>query len=344
MQWAKQTVFRDFMVRQPLIVALLISLLLHTGFYGMWKLGKHLHWWDHQATWLLKLLEKKKKPMDLQQLIQQQLQEMAAAQQKREIPLTFVEVDPTTLVVEPPKEAKYYGALNSVAANADPVIETLKPKVEGNQEKVVRTETVSKAQPLQPAPPPEKTETRKPENTLQPSATPKPAEQPGDLALAKPTEKPKTSDAKAAEMGSAEKPKEKPRTLAAARTQKNLTGEPMKQPGGVKQRGKIAFDVKQTPFGAYDAAFIAAVQQRWFDLLDSTQFAQRSGKVVLEFKLTYDGRIMDLKVNGNEVGELLGLLCQRAIMDPAPYPRWPSDMRRMIPGNFREVTFTFYYN
>jgi len=58
----------------------------------------------------------------------------------------------------------------------------------------------------------------------------------------------------------------------------------------------------------------------------------------------YDGRITDLKVNGNDVGELLGLLCERAILDPAPYPAWPSDMRRMIGQNFREVTFTFYYN
>lgn len=344
MQWAKQNIFRDFMVRQPLVVALLISLLIHSGAYGFWKLGKHLHWWDHQATWMLKLLQKKPKPMDLQQLIQKQLDDLAAAQQKREIPLTFVEVDPTTLVVEPPKDAKYYGALNATAANPDATVESVKPKVEGEQEKVVRTETVSKAQPLQPAPPPEKTEPKKPENTLQPAEPPKAAENPGDLALSKPVEKVKPSDGSATEMGSAEKPKDKPRTLAVARAQKGLAGEPMKQPGGVKQRGKIAFDVKQTPFGAYDAAFIAAVQQRWFDLLDSTQFAQRSGKVVLEFKLTYDGRILDLKVNGNEVGELLGLLCQRAITDPAPYPKWPSDMRRMVGGNYREVTFTFYYN
>jgi hypothetical protein len=344
MQWAKQNIFRDFMTRQPLVVALLLSLLIHSGAYGFWRMGKHFHWWDHQATWLLKLLQKEPKPLNLQQLIQQQLQQMAAAQQKKEIPLTFVEVDPTTIALEPPKEAKYYGALNAKAANPDPVIESFKPKVEGKQEKVVRTETVPKAQPLQPAPPPEKTQPKKPENTLQPSAPPKPADQPGDLALAKPVEKVKPADSQATEMGTAQKPKEKPRTLAAARIQKNLVGEPMKQPGGSRQRGKIAFDVKQTPFGAYDAAFIAAVQQRWFDLLDSTQFAQRSGKVVLEFKLTYDGRILDLKVNGNEVGELLGLLCQRAISDPAPYPPWPSDMRRMVGGNVREVTFTFYYN
>ena len=48
------------------------------------------------------------------------------------------------------------------------------------------------------------------------------------------------------------------------------------------------------------------MQQRWYDLLDTSRFTQKSGKVVLEFRLMYDGRITDLKVDGNDVGELLG--------------------------------------
>src|SRR3954464_9232862 len=170
MQWAKLQVFREFMVRQPLAVALVMSLLIHTGFYGGWRLGKHLHWWDHQATWLLNVFKKKPQPLSPAQL--QQL--AAAAQPKREIPLTFVEVDPSTVALEPPKESKFYGAHNSTAANPDPVIQSTKPKVDGKQEKVVRLEEVRKAQPLQPAPPPEKEPQKKPENTLQPSETPKP--------------------------------------------------------------------------------------------------------------------------------------------------------------------------
>jgi hypothetical protein len=118
----------------------------------------------------------------------------------------------------------------------------------------------------------------------------------------------------------------------------------MKQDGGVKRRGTLVPDVKATPFGAYDAAFIAAVQQRWYDLIDNSQVVPRSGKVMLQFRLTYDGRITDMKVNLDTVGELLSLLCQRAVLDPQPYARWPSDMRRMIGENYREVTFTFYYN
>jgi len=106
----------------------------------------------------------------------------------------------------------------------------------------------------------------------------------------------------------------------------------------------VSLDVKVTEFSSYDAAFVQAVQQRWYDLLESHQFTQQSGKVVLEFRLHYDGRISDMKVDGNEVGEILGWLCQRAILDPSPYAAWPSDMRRSIGTNYREVMFTFYYN
>ena len=122
-----------------------------------------------------------------------------------------------------------------------------------------------------------------------------------------------------------------------------VAGEKMKQPGGSSHRGRLSFDVKATPFGAYDAAFIAAVQQRWYDLIDSSNFTPRVGKVVLEFRLLSDGRITDMKMNGNEVGELLALLCERAVLDPAPFARWPSDMLRMIGVNYRDIKFTFYY-
>jgi hypothetical protein len=45
----------------------------------------------------------------------------------------------------------------------------------------------------------------------------------------------------------------------------------------------------------------------------------------------------------NNVGEVLGLLCQKAVLDPAPFAAWPSDMRRML-GDSRQIRFTFYYN
>jgi hypothetical protein len=45
----------------------------------------------------------------------------------------------------------------------------------------------------------------------------------------------------------------------------------------------------------------------------------------------------------NTVGEVLSLICQKAVLDPAPFERWSSDMRRMF-GETRKIQFAFYYN
>ena len=80
-------------------------------------------------------------------------------------------------------------------------------------------------------------------------------------------------------------------------------------------------------------------------MLDERRYANdRTGKVVLKFRLHYDGRVTDLGVTEHTVDELLSLLCQKAVLDPAPFARWPSDMRRMNGEDFRDVQFTFYYN
>jgi hypothetical protein len=59
--------------------------------------------------------------------------------------------------------------------------------------------------------------------------------------------------------------------------------------------------------------------------------------------LNYDGTITDMSVLQNTVGDLLGYVCQKAVTDPAPFALWPSEMRRDIGKNYREITFTFYY-
>ncbi len=93
------------------------------------------------------------------------------------------------------------------------------------------------------------------------------------------------------------------------------------------------------------AAFIETVQQRWYDLLDNSRYdGYRQGKVVLQFHLNYDGRITEMKVVENNVGEMLGLLCQKAVLDPSPFEKWPHEMRLMVDRDYRELTFTFYYN
>jgi hypothetical protein len=202
---------------------------------------------------------------------------------------------------------------------------------------VVKTEDTPRAkfEPLQPdfAKLAQEREAEKP--------APKAPKAPGDLVLAKPEVSLRQDD------GFTEH--SRPRTIKEAlmrqhRTQ--LAGEKMKQEGGVRRRLEMSsLDAKATPFGSYDAALIEAIQSRWFDLLDQISYNNyRTGRVVVQFRLNYDGRITDLRIAESTVGEILALLCEKAIREPAPYEKWPQEMRQMADKDYRDISFSFYYN
>lgn len=310
--------------------ALVISLVLHLLAYGGYHLARKYHWlenlhlpaWLHPARHALVVPPARSNP-----------QPSPAA----EPPLLFIEVNPAVAVTEAPKQAKYYSDKSSRAANPRADAETATPQITGTQEHVTKTEDVprSKAFPLQPTPPPAPKAEEQPEEQTQAAPAP------GELLIAKAELKPRPDQP-------AQKPaRAKPRTVAEAlaRQQQPLAGEKMRQEGGVAHFNlAAAFDVTATPFGAYDAAIVAAIQNRWYALLDAQQLTRGTGKVVIQFHLHDDGRITDVLLLENTVGELLGVLCERAIRDPAPFAPWPADLRRLVGANYREVKFTFYYN
>jgi hypothetical protein len=107
---------------------------------------------------------------------------------------------------------------------------------------------------------------------------------------------------------------------------------------------KLVLPKVSEPYGVYDATFAEAVIKRWYDFLDSGRFPARDGVVELKFYLHSDGRITDMEVIKNTVGELLGYACERAVKDPAPYAVWPEEMRLKVGKDYREMKFTFHYN
>ena len=317
MDWASIHSYRARLAANSVARALALSLAVHLVLFGMLEVSYFLHLPD----WLRSVL-------DLSRRVAEEQRSPPPTDQEPPT-LTFVEVDPSQATAEPPKDTKNYSAFNSIAANPEVALDSEKPKIEGKQEhvpKVMDTLRPAPPRPLTPLKP--EPEPFKPEPELK--------QKPGDLALARPADtKPKVE----------EKPK-RPRTILEAQLQKGLIpGPKMKQEGGVKRHGTIipAFDAKRTPFGDYDAAIIAAVSRRWYDILDSTSTPTRPGKVVLEFRLHSDGRVSELKVLESDVGDALALYCQKAISDPSPYAPWPSEMRRMIAKDYRLITFTFYY-
>ena len=302
--------------KKRLLWALVLSLLAHFLVWGGYELGKkyHLGQWLH---WPAKLqMAQKKAPPPVAQETE---------------PTIFLDVDPDQVSPEAPKDAKYYSAKNTRAANPDPDRNLNQPKLTGKQTDVPKTKDVPRTPITKPQPAPEPPSPQKEQQT----APPKPTEQPGETKLAKLDMSPEKKETP-----------EKPRTLKEARAQ-SQTLRPsmtMQQDGGARTRLVQAFDSKSTAFGEYDAKIVEAISQRWYDLLDSQKFAQdRSGKVTLRFHLNYNGTITDMTVVQSTVGDLLSYVCQSAVTDPAPFEAWPSDMRRQIGANFREITFTFYY-
>lgn len=316
-----------------LVLALLISLIFHSSVVGTYELGKKLHWWEHfhWPSWIESLRQ-------LAQVIPPPPPKASQPEQAQELPLVFLDVSPAQETTEAPKNAKFYSDRNSQAANLKADQETDTPKISGDQKQMAKTEDVprQKFMPLQPsAPTPPQIQKNE-----QPEMKAKPSVKPGDLVMAKPELVPHP------EQGKDESTR--PRTLQEARMRqgdRRLPGEKMQQEGGVRRHLEISsLDAKATPFGAYDRMLIEAISQHWFGLLDARDYASDArGKVVLQFILHEDGRITDMNVAENSTSEVLSLICQRAVLDPAPFEPWPSDLRRMA-GETRSIQFTFYYN
>lgn len=322
-----------------LLRALIISLMAHLTVFGVWKVGQGRGWWRNfnLPTWL-HFTPKAFTPALFKKL------PLIPKPQPQVSQLVFVDVDPAQAQTTPPKAPKFYSANNSYAGNPQPKNEAV-PDIRGRQNKVLKTtENVPlKPQPMRPSPP-----TKETVETPEAKALPKLAQIPGNLAMAKPRDKAQEKNGESTtDTGTEAQPQpvhHRPRTIAEAMAQRGMLGEKMIQPGGVKRLSMdSSLDAMKTSYGDYDREFIEAVQARWFQLLEGRTY-EGPGKVVVEFRLHPDGRISNLKIVQNEMSDLLGLICQQAIFDPAPYRPWPMEMRRDIPKDYRDITFTFYYS
>jgi outer membrane biosynthesis protein TonB len=296
-----------------------ISLAAHLLTYGTYELGARLGLWQ-KVDWLA-LFHKPKHPLAADTKPTE-----AEQQAEEQIPVIFIETTPAQAVTEAPKVAKFYSDKNALATNPEADKDSNIPKIDGTQSNIPKTVTTPRNQNVALAP-----------SLPAPELRAVPQKTTGDLAFSKSNE---ARDDNGKDAQSSERAKAEARAQQASK----IAGEKVKQDGGSKRHLDFAsYDTKATSFGAYDAAFIETVQKRWFDLLDGRGFVQgRQGRVTLEFNLNFDGRVTDVNIMDNNVGEVLGLMCEKAVMDPAPFPSWPSDMRRML-GNSRVVRFTFYY-
>jgi hypothetical protein len=325
--------------RRLFVAIFAISISLHVAAWSFYQFGSRHGWWtrSHIPNWFQQQLAKLPAPLLKPKLLAKALQP-----QQKSVPTIFVDV--TQPSVEPPKkETHFYGTADAQAANAEIKNKSELPNIDGRQDKVPRTVDAEKspAKPLEPSPPKPKSE----EAQTEQKPRPKESQPPGDLAILRPQDVTRRDTGKSAnEKGeAATETHPRPRKLSEVKNNAALRSDKMNQSGGVNKLAlSSSFDVKKSVFGDYDREFIDAVQQRW-DYLFEQIHTFHEGRVVLEFQLHYDGRISDMKVVETNVGELLTVICEKAILDPAPYAKWPMEMRREVQKDHRDVTFTFHY-
>jgi len=119
---------------------------------------------------------------------------------------------------------------------------------------------------------------------------------------------------------------------------------------GVSRTGVAAFNVEESPFGAYDKKIFKAVQSRWFHLIDHFGMYERAGKVTLHFYLMEDGTLKKdqventvMEITDNTAGQILALFCEKAIIESGPFEPLPDNLRALVGKEPREASFTFYY-
>lgn len=294
--------------------------------------------------------------------------DLAKLAQEPEMPMLFIEVDPSLAVAEAPENTKFYSAQSTIASNPDTKIDSDLPKIDGKQTQVTRAfdapRTKPSPSPLLPSPKPmakvepdpkkdvpqqRRDPNPRPDNSKISELKQKPADQTsptaGDLDRKMETQSPP-------QMAVPEVPfipRSRPPTLAEAKLREGNNrppGEKMKQDGGVRNFSTdLSYSVKGTPLGDYDAKIVDAIRTKWFALLDQTSHAgDRKGHVSIEFRLYSNGAVRNVKTTEQDVGELLTYLCHSAIITPAPYEKWPEAVRSAIGQDYRDIKFTFFYN
>jgi hypothetical protein len=112
---------------------------------------------------------------------------------------------------------------------------------------------------------------------------------------------------------------------------------------GVNRIGVAAFNVAESPFGAYDKQVVRAVQSRWYALIEQNGLYERAGEVTIHFQLLSDGSVSGAEIKNSTAGEILALFCQKAVVESGPFAPWSVELRTYLGNEPRDVDFTFYY-
>src|SRR5262249_27730186 len=98
------------------------------------------------------------------------------------------------------------------------------------------------------------------------------------------------------------------------------------------------------PFPTYDQPLVKAVYARWHGLLKNHPMPAAKGRVVVVVRLHADGSISRVRSLPSSITPRLEQLCEQAVMDLAPFPKWTPDMTQEIGADVRSIRISFGYS
>ena len=98
------------------------------------------------------------------------------------------------------------------------------------------------------------------------------------------------------------------------------------------------------PFPDYDQALVKSIYDRWLQLLNAQPQPGAQGSVAVEFFLHANGSVSRIRRLPSDVTPRLEQLCERAILELAPFPKWPAPMLDEIGADFRLIRVSFDFD
>lgn len=202
--------------------------------------------------------------------------------------------------------------------------------------------------PVAPTPPPAVAQNQPPiqqQGQQQGQPTPRPQFQSNQTAQLQMPAKPNNSFAKYAAGMSAGSAIQQATQAAAARRASGGGGQEGDFGLGTGARGRqlgaldILSDTQGVDFGPYLQRILQDVKDNWYHLIPESA-SMKKGKLAIEFAITKDGKVADMRLIASSGDVALDRPAWGAITASNPFPPLPSDFT----GPYLALRFRFYYN
>jgi TonB family protein len=102
---------------------------------------------------------------------------------------------------------------------------------------------------------------------------------------------------------------------------------------------EVLSDTQGVDFGPYLQRILQVVRQNWYILIPESA-EMKKGKLAIEFAITKDGQIADMRLVASSGDSALDRPAWGSITNSNPFPPLPNEFR----GPFLALRFRYYYN